>query len=79
MNETELQVVKAELQGMISAWIVDALAHPLVPVSKAEVEQIPRIDLAGLEELPWTSFQTKQPACMHACMEEKVKNCAEKI
>jgi hypothetical protein len=62
VDETELQVAKAELQGMINAWIVDALAHPLVPVSKAEAEQIPQIDLAELEELPWTSFQTKQPA-----------------
>ena len=62
VDETELQVVKAELQGMINAWIVDALAHPLVPVSKTEADQIPQIDLAELEELPWTSFQTKQPA-----------------
>jgi hypothetical protein len=62
VDETELQVVKAELQGMINAWIADALAHPLVPVSRAEAEQIPQIDLAQLEELPWTSFQTKQPA-----------------
>jgi hypothetical protein len=62
VDEAELQVVKAELQGMINAWIVDALAHPLVPVSKAEAEHIPQIDLAQLEELPWTSFQTKQPA-----------------
>jgi hypothetical protein len=62
VDETELQVVKAELQGMINAWIVDALAHPLVPVSKGEAEHIPQIDLAQLEELPWTSFQTKQPA-----------------
>jgi len=63
VDEAELQVAKAELQGMINAWIVDALAHPLIPVSKAEeVEQIPRIDLAELEELPWTNYQTKQPA-----------------
>jgi hypothetical protein len=62
VDETELQVVKAELQGIINAWIADALAHPLVPVSRAEAEQIPHIDLAQLEELPWTSFQTKQPA-----------------
>jgi hypothetical protein len=62
VDETELQVAKAELQGMINAWIVDALAHPIVPASKAEAEQIPQIDLAELEELPWTSFQTKQSA-----------------
>jgi len=62
VEDAELQVVKAELQGMINAWIVDALAHPLIPVSKTEAEQIPQIDLAQLEELPWTSFQTKQPA-----------------
>lgn len=62
VDEAELQVVKAELQGTINAWIVDALAHPLIPVSKGEAEGIPQLDLAELEELPWTSFQTKQPA-----------------
>jgi len=61
-DERELQAVKAELQGIVNAWIVDALAHPLVPISKTEIEKIPQIDLAKLEELPWTSFQTKQPA-----------------
>ena len=47
VENAELQVVEAELQGMINAWIVDALVHPLVPISKTETEQIPKENSAG--------------------------------
>jgi len=49
----DVQAVKMSLEGILDQWLsVEA---------KPEVE-VPKLDLAELEQLPWTAYKTKEPA-----------------
>jgi len=49
----DVQAVRMSLEGILDQWLsVEA---------KPEAE-IPKIDLAELDQLPWTTYKTKEPA-----------------
>jgi hypothetical protein len=49
----DVQAVRMSLEGILDQWLsVEA---------KPEVE-VPRLDLAELDKLPWTAYKTKEPA-----------------
>ena len=49
----DVQAVRMGLEGILDQW--------LSAEAKPEAE-IPKIDLAELDQLPWTTYKTKQPA-----------------
>jgi hypothetical protein len=49
----DVQAVRMSLEGILDQWLsVEA---------KPEVE-VPKLDLAELDKLPWTAYKTKEPA-----------------
>jgi hypothetical protein len=49
----DVQAVRMSLEGILDQWLsVEA---------KPEVE-VPKLDLAELDQLPWTAYKTKEPA-----------------
>jgi hypothetical protein len=51
----DVQAVRMSLEGILDQWL------SLSVEAKPEAE-IPKIDLAELDELPWTTYKTKEPA-----------------
>jgi hypothetical protein len=53
VESEDVQAVRMSLEGILDQWLsVEA---------KPEVE-IPKLDLAELDQLPWTTYKTKEPA-----------------
>jgi DNA uptake protein ComE-like DNA-binding protein len=51
----DVQAARMSLEGILDQWL------SLSVEAKPEA-QIPKIDLAELDELPWTTYKTKEPA-----------------
>jgi hypothetical protein len=49
----DVQAVRMSLEGILNQWL---------SVEAKPEEEVPKLDLAELDQLPWTTYKTKEPA-----------------